>query len=124
MKDFCLKNYDSENKTKLKVGVLIKQFGTFLGGEKVKLTLAMLVILVNSVANVATPLIMGEAIDSFIKNLSWSDLWYKGLILVAIYLVIALMSYLQTILMGKVGQNVLFKLRSRVFEKIQCCSGS
>jgi ATP-binding cassette subfamily B protein len=119
MKDFCLKNYDSKNKPNFKVTVLVKQFGEFLGGEKLKLLFAWLVILINSAANVATPLVAGRAIDQFVATKNWDLLWQKGLILIGLYIVVSVTIYFQTILMGTIGQNVLFKLRNRVFEKIQ-----
>ena len=99
--------------------VLVKQFREFLGGEKLKLFLALLLILINSAANVATPLIVGKAIDQFVQTKDWGLLWQRGLILMGLYIVISVTVYFQTILMGTIGQNVLFKLRNRVFEKIQ-----
>ena len=119
MKDYYLKNYDSKNKPNFKVTTLVKQFGEFLGGEKLKLLFAWLSILINSAAHIAAPLVIGEAIDQFIKTKDWNLLWQKGLILIGLYIVVSVTIYFQTILMGTIGQNVLFKLRSRVFEKIQ-----
>ncbi len=39
--------------------------------------------------------------------------------LAGLYIVVAVSNYFQTVLMGRVGQNILYRLRSRVFEKIQ-----
>jgi len=119
MKDYFLKKYDADSKIKLKIGVLIKQFSEFLGGEKIKLIVALTVTLINSVANVAAPLVIGLAIDGFIKDRSWLNLVNFGLILGGLYIVAAITHYFQTISMGTVGQNVLFRLRNEVFKKIQ-----
>ncbi len=119
MRDYSLKNYDSNNKTKLKVGLILRGFGDFLGGEKLSLILSLVVTLVNSVANVASPLVIGLAIDHFMTNRNWPELLSYGWLLGGLYLVVAVTNYFQTILMGSVGQNVLYRLRSAVFKKIQ-----
>jgi len=119
MKDFYLKNYDLKNKSKLKIGVLIGNFNQFLKGDEIGLFLVMGITAINSAARVVAPLILGKAIDSFVKSLDWQLLWQKSLVLIGLYLVVTVTNYFQTILMGTVGQNVLFKLRNRVFEKIQ-----
>jgi len=119
MKDFYLKNYDSKNKSKLKIGVLVGNFNKFLKGDEIGLFLVIGITAINSGARVVAPLVLGKAIDSFIKSLDWQLLWQKSLILIGLYLVITVTNYFQTILMGTVGQNVLFKLRNKVFEKIQ-----
>ncbi len=119
MKDYILKKYDTDSKTKLKIGVLIKQLGSFLGGEKNRLIVALTVILINSVANVASPFVIGMAIDGFVKDRNWQNLVNFSFILAGLYLVVAITQYFQTITTGTVGQNILFKLRNEVFKKIQ-----
>ena len=119
MRDYCLKNFDTNSKSKLKVGKLLARFSDFLKGEKSRLFWSIVVVLINSAANVAAPLIVGLAIDKFIVNKNWNELVIYGWILAGLYIVIGVTNYFQTILMGKVGQNILYRLRSKVFEKIQ-----
>ncbi len=119
MKDYCLKNFDTNSKLNLKVGKIIGRFGEFLKGDGWRLAWAIVVVLINSVMNVATPLIAGIAIDKFIVDKNWPELANFGWLLAGIYIVVAITNYFQTVLMGRVGQNILYRLRSRVFEKIQ-----
>jgi len=119
MKDYYLKNFDTKTKSELKVGKLVRGFSGLLGGEKWRLWWAILVVVINSVANVAAPLLVGKAVDKFIVDKNWSELANYGWILAGLYLVVGITNYFQTILMGRVGQNILYRLRSRVFEKIQ-----
>jgi len=119
MKDYCLKNFDANSKPNLKVGKLVGRFGEFLRGDRWRLGWAIVVVLINSAASVATPLIVGRAIDKFILDKNWPELAGFGWLLAGIYIVVAVSNYFQTVLMGRVGQNILYRLRSRVFEKIQ-----
>jgi len=89
--------------------------------ERKNLIMALIAILVNSFLNLMGPLIIGHTIDRYIfvphKN-------YHGVLvncgwLLIMYLVALLSSYLQTILMGGVGQRMLFTLRNAIFNKIQ-----
>lgn len=119
MKDFCLKNFDNNSKSSLRVGKIVGRFAEFLKGDRWRLGWAIVVVLINSAANVVTPLIVGVAIDKFIVDKNWPELVGFGWVLAAIYIVVAVTNYFQTVLMGRVGQNILYRLRSRVFEKIQ-----
>ena len=119
MKDYCLKNFDTNSKLSLKVGKTVSRFGEFLKGDRWRLIWAIVVVLINSAANVATPLIVGQAIDKFIVDKNWPELSGFGWLLAGIYIVVAVSNYFQTVLMGRVGQNILYRLRSQVFEKIQ-----
>jgi len=119
MKDYCLKSFDADKKNSLKVGKLLFRFSEFLSEEKFRLILAILVVLINASASVAAPLIVGLAVDQFILDKSWSVLVSYAWILAGLYITVAVTSYFQTILMGRVGQNILYRLRFKVFEKIQ-----
>ena len=84
--------------------------------------MALTAILVNSALNLIGPLIIGNAIDKYIvvraQKLPWrigklrhfagSCTWWP-----------LVSSYLQTILMGGVGQRMLFTLRNAIFNKLQ-----
>jgi ATP-binding cassette subfamily B protein len=89
--------------------------------ERKNLIMALIAILANSTLNLFGPLIIGHTIDRYIfvahKN-------YHGVLvncgwLLLMYLVALVSSYLQTILMGGVGQRMLFTLRNAIFNKIQ-----
>lgn len=119
MKNYSLKTIDSKNIEKLNSGKLIKEFSVFLSGEKIKIILTSIAILLNSASNIVAPLILGLTIDRFIATKNLSGISQYALLLSLLYIVVAVTFYYQTRLMGEVGQDILFKLRNSVFKKIQ-----
>jgi ATP-binding cassette subfamily B protein len=117
--NYSLKIYDTDSKEKLSFFRLGKQFLVFLNDEKLKLIVSFLAIAVNSGASIATPFILGLAIDNFIKTKSLTGLTQYSLIISGIYLIGFATSFVQTRTMGYIGQNILFKLRQALFKKIQ-----
>ncbi|NTU98819.1 ABC transporter ATP-binding protein, partial [Candidatus Falkowbacteria bacterium] len=63
--------------------------------------------------------LVGYAVDHYIVTKQFHGVLVFGAILLLIYILALIASYFQTILMGTVGQNVLFDLRNRLFNKIQ-----
>ncbi len=117
--NYALKSFDIKENKKQNSLEPIKRFSGFLSGEYFRLVLTIISIVINSAANVATPLVLGYAIDNFVTHRNFASISQYSLILAVLYIVIAITGYLQTKNMGTVGQNVLFKLRNSVFDKIQ-----
>lgn len=86
--------------------------------ERRILLLALLAIITNSALNLLGPFIMGHVIDTYIVTKNYDGILRWAGILLAMYLVAFVASYLQTRLMGGVGQRMLFKLRNTVFNKL------
>ena len=97
----------------------LKKFFLILADEKKSLVTALITILVHSVLTLLAPLIIGYTIDHYIQNRQYQGVLFYSGILLGIYLVSLVTSYLQTKLMGSVGQRVLFKLRNSIFIKLQ-----
>ncbi|MDB5140064.1 MAG: putative transporter ATP-binding protein [Mucilaginibacter sp.] len=89
--------------------------------ERKNLLMALAAILVNSTLNLFGPLIIGRTIDKyiFVQHKNYHGVLLNCGILLSMYLVALLTSYLQTILMGGVGQRMLFTLRNSIFNKLQ-----
>jgi ATP-binding cassette, subfamily B, bacterial len=89
--------------------------------ERKNLIMAVMAILVNSTLNLFGPLIIGHTIDRyiFVPHKNYHGVLMNCAILLGMYLVALLSSYLQTILMGGVGQRMLFTLRNAIFNKLQ-----
>ncbi|TWI96274.1 ATP-binding cassette subfamily B protein [Mucilaginibacter frigoritolerans] len=89
--------------------------------ERKNLIMALTAILVNSTLNLFGPLIIGHTIDQyiFVPHKNYHGVLVNCAILLGMYLVALLSSYLQTILMGGVGQRMLFTLRNAIFNKLQ-----
>jgi ATP-binding cassette subfamily B protein len=89
--------------------------------ERKNLIMALAAILVNSSLNLFGPLIFGHTLDEYIlvPHKNYHGVLVNCTILLSMYLVALLSSYLQTILMGGVGQRMLFTLRNAIFNKLQ-----
>ncbi len=113
------------NKTKEQLGTKtstlsqLKNLWPLLAPEKKNLALASVAIIINSGMNLAAPILIGLAIDRYIVTKQFYGVVVYSAILLAMYLVSLVTSYLQTITMGGVGQRTLFNLRRNIFDKLQ-----
>jgi len=91
----------------------------FMKGEKRNLWAAFLVMLLNAGITMLTPYLIGYAIDHYIQTGQLRGLMLFSGFVLACYIVWAGTEYLQTQLMGSVGQRMLYALRNEVFHKLQ-----
>jgi len=98
---------------------VIKKLIQLVGGEKKNLFFAFIAIIVTSGLNLVGPLLVGYAIDQYVQTKQMHGvLVYSGILLI-IYIVALAANYLQTQLMGAIGQRMLYNLRNSVFNKLQ-----
>ncbi len=97
----------------------LRKFLLILSDERRSLIQSLIIILVHSSLTLLAPLIIGYTIDTYIQTRQYNGLFLFSGILLGMYLITMLTSYLQTKLMGSVGQRVLYKLRNRIFTKLQ-----
>jgi len=92
-----------------------------ISNERKNLIFALIAILVNATLNLMFPLIIGHTLDHYIlvRHKDYNGVLINCCILLAMALAALLSSYLQTILMGGVGQRMLFTLRNAIFNKLQ-----
>ena len=90
-----------------------------IADERPRLILAFTAILINSVLNLVGPMLIGQTIDKYVQTKQFDGILRNAGILLVIYVTAFATSYLQTRLMGGVGQRTLFKLRNAVFNKLQ-----
>lgn len=109
------------NAPKISTWSSLKKLLELISHERRNLILAIMAILVNSTLNLLGPLIIGNTIDHyiFVPHKNYHGVLVNCAILLGMYLVALLTSYLQTILMGGVGQRMLFTLRNSIFNKLQ-----
>ncbi len=89
-----------------------------LGDERAHIAVAVACVIVSTAANLLGPVMTARIIDTAIKHGDYGLLLRDAGILAAVYLVGLGAMYLQTLRMGTVGRNVLFKLRGRLFDKL------
>jgi ATP-binding cassette subfamily B protein len=97
----------------------LKKLLQLINHEKRTLILATIIILINSTLNLLGPLIIGHTIDKYVQIKQYQGVLIASGILLSMYLVGLVTSYLQTMLMGGVGQRMLFTLRNAIFNKLQ-----
>lgn len=87
--------------------------------EKRTIYLATIIIFINALLNLTGPYIIGHTIDTYIQSKQYSGVLLFSGILLGIYIIAFFTNYLQMIMMGGVGQRMLFSLRNAVFNKLQ-----
>ena len=117
--NYSLRNKDSKDVKRENSLKLIKQFSVYLHDQKLRLIISTISIIINSAANIATPLLLGYTIDNFINHKDLAGITKFSLLLALLYIVISITAFIQTRTMGTIGQNILYKLRNDVFTKIQ-----
>lgn len=98
---------------------ILKNLLLLIKEERPNLFLALLAILINSCMNLLGPFMVGYAIDKYLVPKNYHGVLVFSGLLLCMYLVAFVASYLQTKIMGGVGQRMLFKLRNTVFKKLQ-----
>jgi len=107
------------NKEGSSVWGAVRKLLPLLKGERMQLFIAFTAIIINSGLTLLAPLLIGHAINFYIITKHAEGLVsYTGLVL-AVYIGAFIASYIQTKVMGGVGQRLLFTLRNTVFEKLQ-----
>lgn len=97
----------------------IKSLLQLISHERKKLTMAIFAILINASLNLLGPFLIGHTIDQYVVTKQYHGVLVFSGILLAMYLTVLLTSYLQTKLMGGIGQRLLFTLRNAIFNKLQ-----
>lgn len=113
-------NFEAENKTKTQsTFASLKSLITHLVDEKKVLITAFAAMLITAALNLAGPVLIGYTIDNYIQTKQFGGVLRFSGILLIMYIVSLGAGYLQTKLMGTVGQHIMFSLRNAVFNKLQ-----
>jgi ATP-binding cassette subfamily B protein len=104
---------------KATLGSALKRLAPFLADEKRSVAVAVGAILTSSLSGLLGPVIIGRAVDTDVQRGDFTGVLGWAGILLAVYLVGLVSSYVQTQTMGRVGRQVLFKLRNAIFMKLQ-----
>lgn len=110
-------NLNIEHKTSTRAA--LKKMLEFMKEEKRNLMIAFIVMALNSGIAMLTPYLIGYTIDHYIQTKLYRGLMTFTGILLALYIISAATDYLQTKIMGSIGQRMLYSLRNAVFNKIQ-----
>lgn len=108
-----------ENKNTQSTWAAVRSFAPLVTGETTPLVWAVIVTLLNSAITLAAPLLIAHIIDTYIIKLQFKGVLPFAGLLLFIYMLGFVTSYLQTRLMGGVGRRLLFRLQGNIFSKLQ-----
>ncbi|HEY4361160.1 MAG TPA: ABC transporter ATP-binding protein [Bryobacteraceae bacterium] len=113
--------YKLENKpfakSSLRTG--LKRLSPFLAEERTHIVVAVVAMLISSGATLVAPMIIGRAIDIYVRSKDTHGLLMSAAALLGVYLVGIMGSYTQILTMGGVGRRVLYEVRNALFTKLQ-----
>src|SRR3977135_781314 len=104
---------------KISTWASLRSLLALMSGDRQKLILAVVNIVINSVLNLLSPLIIGYTIDRYIQYKNFNGVLFSGSLVLIIYVLAFATRYFQTRLMGGYGQRILFTLRNAIFNKLQ-----
>jgi ATP-binding cassette subfamily B protein len=117
MVDYALKSADAgEKRETLASGW--RALKPLLANEKANIAIAVGCVLVTTGSNLLGPALTARILDSAVHLKDYGLLLRYVGVLAAVYLVALFTSYFQTMRMGTVGRNVLFRLRSALFAQL------
>jgi ATP-binding cassette, subfamily B, bacterial len=119
MTDYNLTAHAAGTEPKNAMLAAAKKLWPLMRDEKKTLVIAFVAIIINSLLTLFAPLLMADAINTYFISKNFHGVLVDSGILLGMYLLALVASYLQTRLMGGVGQRVLFNLRNAVFNKLQ-----
>jgi ATP-binding cassette subfamily B protein len=97
----------------------LKKLLQLIREEKRTLIIAMIIIFINAGLSLLGPYLIGHTIDTYIQSKQYHGVIVFSAILLGMYMTAFVTNYLQMIMMGGVGQRMLYSLRNAVFTKLQ-----
>lgn len=97
----------------------LKTLWPLVAPERKAMLLALAAIILNAIINLLAPVLIGYSIDHQVAKGDFKGVLIMAGALLGIFLIGLFVSYRQMLLMGSVGQRVLFKLRNTIFAKLQ-----
>jgi ATP-binding cassette subfamily B protein len=117
--NYKLKTTEDNSEGKQPIWAAFIKIASLLAYEKKNIAISLVAILVNSGMTLLGPLIVGYTIDQYVENKDYHGVLVFSGILLVIYVIAFCAGYVQTRVMGAVGQRTLFRLRNTVFTKLQ-----
>src|SRR5690554_186127 len=109
--------FEQEKKKSTYAG--LKKLLKLIAHERKNLIIAFFTILTDSSLNLLAPFIIGYTIDKHVVTKDFHGVLVFSGILLAMYIATLFTKYLQTTLMGSIGQRLLYTLRNAIFNKLQ-----
>jgi ATP-binding cassette subfamily B protein len=115
--DYALKTADASGKRQTLASAW-RALKPLLADEKRNTAVAVGCVVFTTISQLLAPVLIARVMDTAIQVKDYRQLLLYAGALAAVYLVALRTSYVQTVRMGTVGRNVLFKLRNRLFNQL------
>ncbi len=110
---------DKKEQEKGVLGTAWRRLIPLMRGEGRAISIAIVAILINSIATLIAPTLIAHVIDVYIANKNWDGVSKYSLMLAGIFILGAIANYIQIRSMGGVGRRTLFRLRNSIFTKLE-----
>jgi ATP-binding cassette subfamily B protein len=114
--DYTLKTVETSGKQTL--ASAWRAMKPLLADEKRNVAFAVGCVIFTTISQLMAPLLIARVVDTAVQVKDFRQLLLYAGALAAVYLVALRTSYVQTVRMGTVGRNVLYKLRNRLFAQL------
>jgi len=115
---------EEEYERKIPDRVLIKRLLGYMLKSRRKLVIAIVAVLLASLAGLTPPYLLKVAIDNYISAGNLTGLTFISLILIGVYLVYWISDYQRTYQISWLGQNMVNEIREQLFSHLQDLSFS
>ena len=105
--------------TSVSFATAVRRLAPLMTDLRGRVAIAFAATIVSSVSGLMAPVIIGRAVDLYIRGGNYAGVLRSAALLLASYLVGLVASYVQTLQMGTVGRYVLFNLRNALFKNLQ-----
>jgi ATP-binding cassette subfamily B protein len=117
--NYTLNSFQNQTQPATQSWKSITKLWPFIQEEKRWLFVSLLAILINSGLTIWAPIIVGNAVDKAILPHDWPGVVRACVELLAIFIATVISGFIQTRVMGGVGQRILFRLRNAIFAKLE-----
>ena len=97
----------------------LKKLVAIISGERRNLIIAFAAIALNAALSLAGAYVIGYTVDNYVQTKDYNGILLFAGILLTMYVVAFFVNYAQMIMMGGIGQRMLYSLRNSVFNKLQ-----
>ncbi len=97
----------------------LKRLGSYIKPYRKDIILTIILMTISSALTMTTPRILMLIMDVYIPNKDIRGIVLISLVLLVIYLIISLFLRLKITLTSRLGQNIIHKIRSDIFEHLQ-----
>ena len=105
---------------KLPLGVIIKRTLKYISTEKLSFIVALLLIILNVLLDTISPLFTRRIVDELVlDNINLKFVLNLVLLSFSITLINQIFLYIESILLQKCGQRIIYRLRNEIFEHIE-----